>query len=492
MDLAYKLEFLTKYACVDSAILHTALRLHLFEHIPIEGESAISLTSLTKHIGGSLRGVRVLTEALVGSNVLAMNEERALALNPRIASALRSPALIERLLLASRWWNPAQQFTTAVRLGTPIQLDQHEWDLLGYYTELFLTETATLSSDDEAEQLFDRAARHFLRTQVLICATEMNLFQHFSEQAFSLAQLAERCSASQRGLKVLLPLLVQFGILQAEEDFYRFSSEAQQLLNRRRIARYTQGWRIAGLFWNALGRLDEVILHERRVLDLQDREQSNQFYLALARYNTIVFPSYLRLASSIATAILQGRPLANAVILDVGAGSGVWGAGFARTEPTTEVVFLDQPQVLPQARRNIEQLGLTKQARFWVGDLLAVDYGHEAFDVIILGQTCHTQNPDNLPGLFDKLAQALRPDGVLVVADFVLNGRRDGPLDYLYFAVKEFISTQGDLLSLEEYTELVTNAGLKMLRSYSQPGIDVMLASRKDILLPEDIPGNTH
>ena len=81
--------------------------------------------------------------------------------------------------------------------------------------------------------------------------------------------------------------------------------------------------------------------------------------------------------------------------------------------------------------------------------------------------------------------RALRPGGWLVLADSILNDQRDGPLEYLYFAVREFISTQGDILSLSEYTRLLAEAGLTSSRCYRLNGIDVILACREAVALPD-------
>ncbi|HEX7734147.1 MAG TPA: class I SAM-dependent methyltransferase [Ktedonobacteraceae bacterium] len=484
MDLAHDLEFLTKYACVDSAVLHTALRLKLFDAL---GQDTMRVDQLARRLGTSLRGTRVVTEMLVGSGVLTADEGGSLALSPALAGPLHDRSFTGRLSQASRWWQPARKLPAAVRTGAPVRHDGCNWDLLEHYTRLFSVKDVPSDVPDEAEKLFDRVARQFLRTQALICASEMDLFHLFSESTYSLSQVAETCQAHPAGLNMLLTLLVQLGILEADGENYRYCAEAQRVLNRRNVLFYGQGCHLTGLYWEALGQLDETILHNRHILDLQDPEQSNSFYLALARYNTLIFPSYLQLTSTVAMTLARGRSLAHAAVLDVGAGSGVWGVGVARTEPTAIVTFLDQPQVLPQAQRNIERLNLTAQARFWTGDLLHVDYGENAFDAIILGQVCHTQHPQDLPPLFARLARALRPDGVLLIADSVLNERRDGPLNSLYFAVKEFISSQGDLLSLNEYADLLAGAGLMALHCYDASSINIILATRNPVAFPTSL-----
>ena len=74
-----------------------------------------------------------------------------------------------------------------------------------------------------------------------------------------------------------------------------------------------------------------------------------------------------------------------------------------------------------------------------------------------------------------------------MVADLLLNDQRQGPLDYLYFALKEFVSTQGDLLTWQEGRALLAQAGLQMLHAYSVAGLDTVLAGRTTLAFPEKL-----
>lgn len=485
MDITYSLSFWAKYACVDSAVLHAALRLGLFDHLPVEGEEGYSLSQLAEQINSSVQGTRVIGELLISSRVLAKDEKGKLSIRQKLSSLLRDPVFIGQCQEASLWWGPAQQLPTAVRTGEEVLFDGQTWDLLGRYRKLFLNKSTTNVHSGEAAKLFDRVACHFLRTQVLICTAELGLFSHFNEAPLSLVELAEVNSAEPVGMRVLLDTLVQLGLLESHNDVYRYRPIVQKVLSQRSLASYSEGLHITNMFWQALQRLDATVRYNQRSLDLHDPEQSGRFYLALARYNTGIFPSYFQLIRSLPVTLNRDGALVNAAILDVGAGSGIWGAVFAHVEPTVRVTYLDQVQVLPQTRRNIERLSLGDQASFWVGDLLQVSYGEACYDVIILGQICHTQYPHILPGLFKKLVRALRPGGYLIVADYVLNEQRDGPIDYLYFAVREFVSTQGGILSLPEYVDLLHNAGLKSTRCYRLLGIDVIVAREEGTTLPE-------
>jgi precorrin-6B methylase 2 len=486
MDFAYALGFWAKYAYVDSAVLGAASRLGVFANLPLAGEGFLELGELAARLGASARGTRVLVEPLVATGVLA-REAGGLALGRPVAGHLRDPSFVEALDRAVAWWDAAGQLAQAVRTGQPVTAAGRSWDLLGHYRELFPAAAVPDGAADPAGAPHDRAARNFLRTAALIAAADIGLLEPSGDAPICPAELAAERGLAPEGLAVLLQTLVHLGVLEAAGAAYRRTPAAADYLERSGRAAFGQGLAITSAFWDALGRLDVSVRRDERTMDLADPAQSGPFYLALARYNTSAFPAYYGLIRQVPATVRRIRPLEGAAILDVGAGSGVWGIAFGAAEPTARMTFLDQAPVLAQTRKNVARLQLSDRAEFWPADLLGVDYGAARFDVILLGQICHTQERFELPKLLGKLVQALRPGGCIVLADFVLNERRDAPLDYLYFAVKEFVATQGDILSLAEYADLLRGAGLPNLRCYHLPGIDVFLANRGGGALPDEL-----
>ncbi|MFP2933786.1 class I SAM-dependent methyltransferase [Pyxidicoccus sp. 3LG] len=263
--------------------------------------------------------------------------------------------------------------------------------------------------------------------------------------------------------------------------------EAHKLLEGKALAYLVRSLSVSAQYWEALGRLDETVRHERFVLDLKDPEVSRRFYADNSNQITAVFASHFQLSRRAATTLARARPLEGAAVLDIGTGSGVWGAAFARATPTTQVTYFDQAVVLEQVRRNTESLKVADRACFWPGDLFTQDFGAAAFDVIILPQVLNVLRPESLPGLFARVARALKPDGVLLIAEYVLNERRDGPLDHLYFGLRRFMTNEGDLLSASEYAKLLADVGLTSTVCIPLPTQEMLLAARPGVSLPTEL-----
>src|SRR5580700_1017165 len=102
-------------------------------------------------------------------------------------------------------------------------------------------------------------------------------------------------------------------------------------------------------------------------------------------------------------------------LLDVGCGPGTITTDLALLVAPGQVVGLDAaPEVVARAREHAQGLGLTN-VRFEEGDLFALGYPDESFDVIHLHQVLqHLADP---AGALLELRRVLRPDGLLAARD---------------------------------------------------------------------------
>ncbi len=97
-----------------------------------------------------------------------------------------------------------------------------------------------------------------------------------------------------------------------------------------------------------------------------------------------------------------------------------------------------------------------------------------------LGHILHSEGAARSRALLHKTFQALAPGGTIVIAEFLVNDDRTGPVNGLFFAVNMLVNTdQGDTYSFNEISAWLREAGFVNPRTLDAPGPSpLILATR--------------
>ena len=151
-------------------------------------------------------------------------------------------------------------------------------------------------------------------------------------------------------------------------------------------------------------------------------------------------------------------------VLDLAAGSGVWGVTLAERSPQVRVTAVDWPGVLPVTRRVAERHGVGDRFTFVAGDLDSADFG-TGHHVATLGHILHSEGIDRSKSLLKKTFAALAPGGTIAIAEWLVNEDRNGPPPGLIFAVNMLVNTdRGDTFSFGEISRWLAAAGFENAR----------------------------
>ncbi|MCY1016180.1 class I SAM-dependent methyltransferase [Pyxidicoccus sp. MSG2] len=476
-----QLNFWARDASNESAALLAAPALGLFEALPDEGGTPVPLDALAERTGGSVRGVRSVVEPLVGLGFVRFEPGLGYSL-PAPSAFLRRAEVLARLHEARRWWHAVGLLPRAVRTGGPVEWGGEPRDVLGWLAAAFAPGASAPGPEGE---YLDRAVRNALRTQALVTAAELGLLERLVVAPAPLEALAEATGAVPEALALLLFVLESMGLARSEAGRYGLSAPAARALDSTSLPYFQRALPATMAYWEAFGHVDEAVREQKFRLDLREPETARRIYQENASRISGIFASHLRLSRQAAKLVLAMRPLAGAEVLDVGTGSGVWGAAFGLADPSCRVTYLDSEHVLEQVKPNLARLKLEERSRLWAGNCLEVDPGEARYDVILLPQIIPALPPPELPGFFRRLARALKPRGLLLISGYLLTERRDGPLDALYFALRRYVSNEGDVLSLPEYRALLEPAGLTASRGFELPIQQVVVAHRGDVPWPD-------
>jgi ubiquinone/menaquinone biosynthesis C-methylase UbiE len=223
-------------------------------------------------------------------------------------------------------------------------------------------------------------------------------------------------------------------------------------------------------------RLNEIVATGRPAQAVNQEPLGGDFF---HKFVEDIFPMSYASAQKLAAALVldgSGQPLS---VLDLAAGSGVWGIALAQSSQLVHVTAVDWPEVIPVTRKTVARFGLMKRFQFVAGDLLAADFGRN-HAIATLGHILHSEGEERSRALLRKTFAALASGGTIAVAEFLVNDERTEPLVGLLFAVNMLVNTDcGDTFSLREISAWLAEAGFVNPRTLEAPGPSPLILATK-------------
>jgi ubiquinone/menaquinone biosynthesis C-methylase UbiE len=294
----------------------------------------------------------------------------------------------------------------------------------------------------------------------------------------TLEELARETGASVRGLRALLNGFVGFGMLTRDsEGRFGLTPESATFLVRGRpgylggLIRHTSTQLIPA--WMNLA---EIVKTGKPARGINDESVGTNFF---HEFVNDIFPLSYGAARALAKELDFGDRGQAVRILDLAAGSGVWGITLAESSPRVNVTAVDWPGILDLTRENAERRGLGSRFSYVAGDLASVDFGR-GYDVAVLGHILHSEGEQRGRALLRKTFDALAPGGTIAIQEFLVEKDRSGPPVGLIFAVNMLVNTDtGDTWSFEELAGWLEDAGYEEVRSLKSPGPSPLILANR-------------
>jgi len=114
------------------------------------------------------------------------------------------------------------------------------------------------------------------------------------------------------------------------------------------------------------------------------------------------------------------------LLLDVAGGHGTYSIALCQRFPHLKAVVWDLPEILVIARKVINRFGMSRRIKVqeddWSKDAFGAGYDCLLMSNILHGLGSHAETR------LKQSKRALKPGGLLIVHDFLLNNDRPGPL----------------------------------------------------------------
>ena len=299
--------------------------------------------------------------------------------------------------------------------------------------------------------------RGFQGSRVLLTAVELNLFTAVGSGARA-GEVAGCVGADARAVEMLLNALVALGLLTKQGATFRNTSDAARYLSDDSPETHRLATMHSVRMWESWSTLTQCVRTGTKV-DKPDtgalaEDRTESFIEAMARNAAGRAPHLIRAVN--ASGVRR--------MLDVGGGPGAYSIAFAQSETSLHADILDKPEVLAIARRHVEAAGLGDRIGFIEGDLTVDGFG-VGYDLVLLANICHMLSPAGNLDLLRRAAQALSPQGRVVIMDFVLNADRTSPVQAALFALNMLVATaEGNSYTEGEYESWLCETGFEDVR----------------------------
>jgi len=316
--------------------------------------------------------------------------------------------------------------------------------------------------------LFFETLTKYQDTAALKAALDLGLFSALGKNNLTAAELATKCHANERGMRILSDYLTMLGFLNKNGDLYSLTRDSATFLDQTspmyagNAATFILSTTIRGAFDN----LTEAVRKGGTALpEHGTMAPEHPVWVDFARgMAPMMIPPARMLADLIP--LEANRPCR---ILDIAAGHGVYGITIAQKYPLAQIIALDWDPVLVVARENAKAAGLENRFITIVGNALEIDLGQN-YDAVLIPNFLHHFDPPTCLTFLRKVHRALRSGGCVAIVEIIPNPDRITPPESAGFSLVMLATTaSGDAYTFAELEQMFQNAGFTRSEMHELP-----------------------
>jgi SAM-dependent methyltransferase len=290
----------------------------------------------------------------------------------------------------------------------------------------------------------------YQQSAVLIAAHALGVFPEIQKRPQVAADVARHCGLDPRGAELLLDALVAHGVLNRHGSTYVLPREIAPYLIPGPVGDASGMVEAAAELYDVWGDLPRAI-----------REGTPRHRLstdALLTGDPSRVRRYIRAVHTVsreaAERLTELAPLLpGSSFLDVGGGSGVFGAEYARRTPDLQATLFDLPPTIEVAREILRAEGYEDNVMFHPGDYRS-DPLPGPVDTLLLSNVLQTESEEQALGILHKAWEAIRPGGTLLIHGTMPDSSGSLSSNTALFALRMYLIFDGGRAwSVEQVTE---------------------------------------
>lgn len=293
----------------------------------------------------------------------------------------------------------------------------------------------------------------YWNTCVLHAAVKLDVFTQIAQGAANSTDISRLTVCDERSMTMLLDALTAMGLLDKVGSFYSNTPSSAVYLSKKSdkyLGHIIQHHHHLMFSWV---NLDEAIKSGgplRTNTSRSDNETIRESFL-MGMFNLASLSAPL-----IVPAInLSGRRN----LLDLGGGPGTYAIHFCLHNPNLQAVVYDLPTTRRFAEETIRNFNLSDRINFCAGDIIADEIGN-GYDVVWISQLLHSEGPEGAALMLKKAVQSLKPGGLVLVQEFILDDNHTAPVFPALFSLNMLLGTQaGQSYSQGELSKMLSQAG---------------------------------
>jgi ubiquinone/menaquinone biosynthesis C-methylase UbiE len=313
---------------------------------------------------------------------------------------------------------------------------------------------------------------------IIGAAASNKVFDTLANGPMNAEEVSRRTGASVRGLRAIMNALAGLELLDKDrQGNYSLTPESEAFLLSDKPGT------LAGFFPMNMKRLiplwlklDETVQTGQPVESRNQEHPGTEFFSELVEN---IIPMSCASAQELGAHLQLAEAKQPVRVLDIAAGSGIWGIVLAGKSPHVRVTAVDWEGMIPTTKRITKKFGVANQFKFIEGDIGKVGFG-DGYDIATLGHILHSEGEERSRQLLKKTFDALKSGGTVAIAEWLVNDERTEPLPSLIFAVTMLVNTdKGDTFSFNEIKNWLEEAGFKKVRKLEAPGPSPLVLATK-------------